>query len=217
MLKLTDRAADVKARTICSHVKGITRAALQASTLLVRGPVEADVALKRMGAPGCNYATYGQNLAACVWRFNNISKEAERVPTMKHPSRIGKSRAENGQFAVRRTSLDPFTFAAGRYLPLSAHHSGTAKGIDKLTGDGVDTLLLSPALQRYRVHQIARAVQKSWPQVRTNSGSKVADPYRSPALASAREDAVGHQLCEWAKAKFRTTIKLSKMIAAGKA
>ena len=99
---------------------------------------------------------------------------------------------------------------------MEASSGGTARGIHKLTGDAVDTLLRYTNLQRLRVHQIAAAVGQDWSRLRTTSGKKIADPYGSPSLAMAREDAVAHQLCEWAKADFSTTIKQSKTIAAGR-
>ena len=119
------------------------------------------------------------------------------------------SRGPHGTFHVAAPTLvEPYTDVVVRHFPLLPCASGTAKGIAFFSGDLVATLLKSPALQRYRLGQIAAAVKVCWPR-----GQRVKDPYRG--RDDARVEALAHQLCEWVKGGREPDVNFPATIVQG--
>lgn len=207
----TKRAAKKKIKDVILLIKGIFEAAMSASgtTVPKQGHFE-DVFYERIAAPGFPKSSYGQNLAACVWRYGNLVRGVERMPLLSRPSVDSKKRPrEDGQFVRDEKPIELFPVTeSGR---LTACGTGTARGIAKITGDTYAKLLKSPELQRYRIKQIGAAVQVTWKAGRP----RVANPFKQKRLAKALEEALSHQLCEWAKGGYTEVLNRPKTIVAG--
>ena len=160
-----------------------------------------------MSAPGFPAGGYSMNLAGCVWRFGKIT-DGPRVQEASTMQQKPASRGPHGTFMAAPCLAEPYTDVVVRHFPLLPCASGTAKGIAFFSGDLVATLLKSPALQRYRLGQIAAAVKGCW-----SAGPRVRDPYRG--RDAARVEAVAHQLCEWEKGGREPVVNFPATIVRG--